>query len=290
MKRLIDVSSDEAKKHFLKESSYFNGDFPNYITFGPILNDVANVLGNRSYLDFKKQNPDWFPNVNYNFISNKDGRFSWRPFELMHPALYVSLVNLICEPENWARISLRLKEFEGGAVECCSSPVMSINTQSDQAAQVRNWWQRVEQRSLTYSLEFSHLLHTDVIDCYGFTFPAIAGILSHLISLAPKNEKIRLWSKVHNKMKRVPYNGYLEIWLQRVTKPKSVGISFESDEPICQVVNGKMPVLWENAWIANNGLKAALEVSKIVVSSASEEQEVITPEEVALFNDNAWAY
>ncbi len=31
MKRLIDVPSDEAKKHFLKGSSYFNSDFPSYI-------------------------------------------------------------------------------------------------------------------------------------------------------------------------------------------------------------------------------------------------------------------
>ena len=58
--------------------------------------------------------------------------------------------------------------------------------------------------------------------------------MSHLISLAPSEEKVRLWTKVREKMARVPYNGYLEIWLQRVTQPKAVGIKFESDEPICK--------------------------------------------------------
>ncbi|MGO7428948.1 hypothetical protein ACCT09_56900, partial [Rhizobium ruizarguesonis] len=71
------------------------------------------------------------------------------------------------------------------------------------------------------------------------TFPAVAGILSHLISLASSQEdKSRLWALVQKKMARVPHNGYLEIWLQRVTKPKAVGIEFISGEPICKIVNG----------------------------------------------------
>ena len=498
MKSLVTVSADEAKKHFLKGSSYFNGDFPDYISFEPILKGVAKVLGGSGYAPFQGKKPSLDPGVNYSFVANKDGRFDWRPYELIHPAVYVSLVDLICEPENWALIIARFREFTDGAVDCCSSPVMSLNNQSDQAAQVRSWWQSVEQRSITYSLEFSHLLHTDVTDCYGSiythsipralhglslakekrgdnsllgnkidahiragrygqtngisqgsvlmdfiaelvlgyvdleitekldelkdfrilryrddyriytnsdehaeailkaisdklrtvgmklgvaktfvstnvvegsikpdklagidlqdlgdanaetiqkqllrlhafgrrfpnsgalrrllgemhtkmseqsqrpkdlevqvaiatdiavvspqTFPAIAGILSYLIHLAPKEKKMTLWEKVVRKMRRVPYNGYLEIWLQRVTKPASLGMTFESDEPICQIVNGKTPKLWENDWIDNNDLKAALAVSRIVVGSASEKEEIIKPEEVELFNTNAWAY
>jgi RNA-directed DNA polymerase len=44
----------------------------------------------------------------------------------------------------------------------------------------------------------------------------VAGIQSHLISLAPAADKAKLWAKVREKMSRIPYNGYLEIWLQRV--------------------------------------------------------------------------
>ncbi|MCX6033306.1 MAG: RNA-directed DNA polymerase [Chloroflexi bacterium] len=167
MKRVVELSSEEAKKHFLKGSSYFNGDMPSYISFDPILTDVESILSGGNYTTFKSVNPSDFPNVNYNFIANKDGRFAWRPYELMHPAIYVSLVNLICEPGNWAFITQRLAEFEGGAVDCCSAPVMSLDNQTDAATQVRSWWQSVEQRSLIYSLEFSHVLHTDVTDCYG---------------------------------------------------------------------------------------------------------------------------
>ena len=498
MKRLIDLSNEEARAHFLNGSSYFNGDLPRYISFEPILSEVSTILNGGNYAQFKATSPNELSNVNYGFIANKDGKLSWRPYELIHPAIYVSMVNVICDNENWQFIKTRLGEFENGVVDCCSAPVMSIDHQTDVATQIKNWWQSVEQRSLTYSLEFSHLLHTDVTDCYGSlythsiswalhgldgakkgkgknsllgnkidshiqasrygqtngisqgsvlmdfvaemvlgyvdeqinselagstdirilryrddyrifsnsderaeavlkivsdklrtvgmrlgvsktfscrnvvegsikpdklagielqdlgnsnaktlqkqllrlhsfgqrfpnsgalrrlvgefhtsvskqtdapddldvqvaiatdiafvspaTFPAVAGILSHLISLAPSEEKIRLWTKVRKKMARVPYNGYLEIWLQRVTQPKVVGIKFESDEPICKIVNGESPQLWESSWISNDALKKALEVSKIVVADAGEAAEVVQPEEVELFKQNAWAY
>ncbi|MBV9776622.1 MAG: RNA-directed DNA polymerase, partial [Acetobacteraceae bacterium] len=167
MKHLVDVSATEAKVHFLKDSSYFNGDLPEYISFEPILEDVAKTLGDKNYSAFKNEKPDSFPDVNYSFVANKDGRFAWRPYELMHPAIYVSLVNMICSAENWPQITARFAEFKRGAVVCCSSPVMSVDHQSHQAAQVRHWWQTVEQQSLIHSLEFNHLLHTDVTDCYG---------------------------------------------------------------------------------------------------------------------------
>jgi RNA-directed DNA polymerase len=498
MKRLVELSNEEAKQHFLKGSSYFNGDMPSYISFDPILSNVNAVLEGRNYPEFKNANPCDFQDVNYNFIANKDGRFAWRPLELMHPAIYVSLINVICESSNWEQITQRFSEFEGGAVDCCSAPVMSVDNQTDVATQIKSWWQRVEQQSLCYSLEFSHVLHTDVTDCYGSlythsiswaihgteeakqnrrrntllgnkidshiqagrygqtngisqgsvlmdfvaeivlgfvdqqihnnlgesedyrilryrddyrifansddraeeilkiisdelrsvgmklgvsktfmsknviegsikpdklagielqdigsanaktiqkqllrlhtfgqrfpnsgalrrlvsdfhiklsdqmerpddlevqvaiatdiavvspnTCPVIAAILSHLISLTSGDEKTHLWEKVLKKMKRVPYNGYLEIWLQRVTQPQSVGINFSSDEKICQIVNGESPNLWENTWIASSELRASLDVSKIVVGSVGEAEEVVSPEEVALFQQNAWAY
>ena len=91
-------------------------------------------------------------------------------------------------------------------------------------------------------------------------------------------------------MARVPYNGYLEIWLQRVTQPRAVGLQFSSDEPICKIVNGETPDLWENGWISSTDLKNALDVSKIVVGSVSDIEEVVQSEEVELFRLNAWMY
>lgn len=170
MKRLLELSSAEARKHFLKASSYFNGDLPSYLSFEPILSAVDAALNGATYAAVQADCPSDFPGVNYSFVANKDGRLAWRPYELIHPVIYVSLVDVICQPENWKLITDRLSEFTKGVVECCSAPVMSLDHQKDVAAQVRGWWQNVEQRSLAYSLEFSHLLHTDVVDCYGSVY------------------------------------------------------------------------------------------------------------------------
>jgi len=498
VKKLIELSNTEASEHFLKGSSYFNLDFPQYIDFTPLLTSVAKVLNHSSYRGHQSSNPDNVQGVNYNFISNKDGKFAWRPLELIHPAIYVSLINTICKKDNWSFIVNRFTDFQGGAVDCCSAPVMSLDENTDKAKQVTSWWHKIEQKSLKYSLRYSHILHTDVTNCYGSiythsiswalhgikeakegkgdpkllgnnidsqiragrygqtngisqgsvlmdfiaelvlgfvdtlitdsiketadfqilryrddyrifansdeqietilktisdklrdvgmslgvskthlirnvvsgsikpdklagidlndlgnanaktiqkqllrlhsfgqnypnsgalrrlvteyhsnilqvkerpddlevligiatdigfvspsTFTVVAAILSHLISLASPDEKVALWKKVQNKMSRVPHNGYLQIWLQRVTKPKAVGITFKSPESICRIVNGEKIPLWINTWINSKELIKALDVSTIVIDTPEDIEEVVQPEEVALFAQNAWAY
>ena len=147
-----------------------------------------------------------------------------------------------------------------------------------------------KQKEAPDDLEVQVAIATDIAFVSPATFPAVAGILSHLISLAPVTEKGQLWEKVRNKMSRVPYNGFLEIWLQRVTQPVKENIPFSSDEAICKIVNGGDEKLWENDWISNQNLLGALDVAKILVSSAEDESEVIEPDEIRLFAQSAWSY
>lgn len=139
MPKVIELSNLDARAHFLKGSSYFNGDFPSYISFEPILNAVSAVLGGADFHGFKSKNPFELPNVNYSFTANKDGRLAWRPFELIHPALYVSLVNSLTTEANWQTLQTRMATFKGGIVECCSAPIVSEDHQNDVAAQIKNW-------------------------------------------------------------------------------------------------------------------------------------------------------
>jgi RNA-directed DNA polymerase len=495
-KKLIELSCIEARAYFLKNSSYFNSDLPKYINFEPLLNQVSTVMNGNGFefKDFKNDlNPKSLENVNYKLIANKDGKIAWRPLELIHPVIYVSLINLICKKANWEFITKRMRAFEGGVVKCCSIPVVSSSRQSDKALQISSWWQKIEQQSLKYSLEFSHILHTDVTDCYGSLYthsipwalhgkaeakenrknslgnsidrhlqagrygqtngisqgsvlmdfiaeivlgyvdeqinaalsqsgndfrvlryrddyrifsnnddraevvlkiisdsllsvgmrlgtsktytsknvvsgsvkpdklaaiglqdlggknaktiqkqllmlhsfgqqfpnsgalkrlltdfrtkvagekdgfhdlevqvaiatdiaftspsalPAVAAILSHLISKAPIEEKRVLWDMVSKKLHRVPYNGYLEIWLQRVILPSSIDFGYESDELICKIVNGEDVQLWDCTWINSEELNKALRSSQIVVSDPRALTEVMEPNEFELFSNN----
>ncbi len=55
-------------------------------------------------------------------------------------------------------------------------------------------------------------------------------------------------------------------------------------------MNGDAATLWNNDWIANGKLVAAMEPSKILIKPAVETPEVVTPAEVELFKKNAWQY
>src|SRR5690606_18699873 len=85
-KSILDLTAGEAKAFLLKPESYCNVDLPAYIGFGTLINKVHIALDGRnlSSLSGKPRNYD---DVNYTILNNKDGKYAWRPFQLIHPAL-----------------------------------------------------------------------------------------------------------------------------------------------------------------------------------------------------------
>ncbi len=169
MKRIIDLSEIEAREFLLKEESYINFDLPVYFKFQEILNEVHKSLKGKNLSDFKTKNPREFDDINYYILNNKDGKYSWRPFQLIHPALYVSLVHRITETGNWQVIVNRFKEFQqNDKIECHSLPMVSdTEKKTDKELQIFTWWQMIEQKSINLSLDYRYILQTDITDCYG---------------------------------------------------------------------------------------------------------------------------
>lgn len=179
MKNILKLSNVEAKEYFLKEESYFNFDLPSYFVFQKLIDDISNKIEGKLLSDFygsiesdkgktKPTYPSDYENVNYKFLTNKDGKFSWRPFQLIHPALYVSLVHKITSEKNWNSILKRFKKFnKHQKIQCYSLPVRSEGKSSDKAEIVKNWWHSIEQQSIELALEYEYVLHIDIADCYG---------------------------------------------------------------------------------------------------------------------------
>lgn len=179
MKRLLELNHSEARQYFLKEESYFNFDLPQYFVFKNLIQAVSTYLTrqilsdhystyNNSSGQTKKNFPSEFEDVNYRFLNNKDGKFAWRPFQLIHPALYVSLVHIITEEDNWNLIVGRFGQLSANPkIRCYSIPIQSEDDQSDRATTVNQWWQTIEQQSIELALQYEYVLHTDISDCYG---------------------------------------------------------------------------------------------------------------------------
>nr|WP_314563135.1 RNA-directed DNA polymerase [uncultured Campylobacter sp.] len=122
--------------------------------------------------------------VNHLLYANKDGKLSWRPFQIINPLVYVALVHEITERINWKKLQARFKKFsKNEKIRCLSIPVQSENKQSDKAQQISNWWEQVEQQSILLSLEYDFVFDTDVADCYG-------SIYTHSIAWAVESKTI----------------------------------------------------------------------------------------------------
>ena len=146
---VLEMNSTQAREFLLKPESYCNIDFPPYLRFGRMLSAVSSAIGNAGLRGMQKQKPRDCERVNYPLLSNKDGRHAWRPLQLIHPALYVSLVDKITAKERWKSIRARFSEFQSlPNFKCLSIPVRSRSSRKDKAAQILHWWQGVEQGSI----------------------------------------------------------------------------------------------------------------------------------------------
>lgn len=181
-KFILNLNASEARTFLLKAESYCSIDLPPYFVFGDLITKVNTQLEGKN-LQGLIQNPRDHEDVNYTILNNKDGKYAWRPFQLIHPVLYVSLVRQITEESNWQLIIERFATFsQNNKIQCLSIPVVSLSKEKDQAEQISHWWHQVEQRSIELALEYDCLLETDITDCYG-------AIYTHSIAWALHTKK-----------------------------------------------------------------------------------------------------
>jgi hypothetical protein len=219
MKRITDLNHTEAKAFFLKEESYFNFDLPQYFVFQKLLEEIDKKLNGKPLSGFYgshitgdgKQKPIYpfnCENVNYILLNNKDGKFAWRPLQLIHPAIYIFLIQKITDIDNWRLIIDKFAEFQANPkIKCHSMPLQSDSKQSDKAITVSNWWQSIEQQSIELSLNFDYVLHTDITDCYGSIYTHSISWALHTKSTAKtkKEDKSLLGNVIDKQLQNMSY-------------------------------------------------------------------------------------
>lgn len=171
---ITELTNVEAKEFFMDEKNYINFDLPYYFNFTSLLLKVDRLVNGRQLCDLCKKDsngkaiyPKKYEKVNYTFLSNKDGAFAWRPLQIIHPILYVDLINLITDEASWNSILGRFKQFSKSTVKCISIPRKSLGDHSHKSSQVSNWWEEIEQQSIKMALHFDYIFTTDIANCYG---------------------------------------------------------------------------------------------------------------------------
>ncbi|ATD65579.1 RNA-directed DNA polymerase [Neisseria weixii] len=183
---ILKLDWDKARSFFLKHESYCNIDLPKYFSFSDLLEKISQEFIGKDLNDFcqSKSAMGKQDGVNHLIYANKDGKLSWRPFQIIHPLVYVALVHEITKEDNWGKLQTRFKKFQSNEkIKCLSIPVQSENKQSDKAQQISSWWEQVEQQSILLALEYDYIFDTDVADCYG-------SVYTHAIAWAVESKQV----------------------------------------------------------------------------------------------------
>lgn len=195
MKKLLLLTNTDAKNFFMKEENYCNVDLPQYFSFKNVLNQADMMLTKKKELINCIKSWEALKNTenaNYKFYSNKDGNYAWRPFEIIHPFLYVDLVNQITKVENWEYIKSRFQEFKANKkITCCSDIYIDLKNKKQKATSIQSWWSNFEQQSINMFLEFDVMAKTDIVGCY-------ESIYTHSIAWALHEKQ---YAKEHRKDK-----------------------------------------------------------------------------------------
>lgn len=212
-KSVLKMSASEAREFFLKPKSYFSGNLPTYFEFKNILlqseeilskNTLSEIIEDGKFLNQESE-------LNYKLMINKDGKYAWRQLQLIHPILYVDLVNLITSEANWMHIVENFKKNQseyGEFIKCISMPRTPRREGKELRDTILGWWVNSEQSLIKNALDYNYCIQTDITDCYPSIYtPTIAWALhgKEQANDDRKNQKL-LGSKIDSKIQNMQGN------------------------------------------------------------------------------------
>lgn len=191
-KLITEMNNKEAREFFLKSESYCNIKLPAYIKFDSILNEINKILEEiapekiKTHIEVKKLKCQ--ENINCKIYANKDGKFDWRPLEIINPYIYVYIVRYITEPERWNDLMKFFRTHKVNNIKVASIPVESQKSVKDKKEQILNWWSDVEQQSIEFALDYKKIMHLDISNCYGSIYTHTIPWALHTKEIAKSNQ------------------------------------------------------------------------------------------------------
>ncbi|MHD0396395.1 RNA-directed DNA polymerase [Staphylococcus simulans] len=126
---------------------------------------------------------------------------------MIHPFLYIVLVNNITKSANWDEILKALKRNKSDYITVASIPVEKETTNKDKEEQILNWWGEVEQASIDMSLEYDQMVHLDITNCYGSIYTHAIPWAIHTKEFAKQNTSKRyIGNKIDFLIRSMQYN------------------------------------------------------------------------------------
>ena len=169
---VIKLSASEALDYFMQGEQYCTTELPRYFNFDEVLKFSKNKVQQKELDEciVDGKNPEKIEGVNFEVISNKDGRYGVRPLTLANPFLYYMMARDICEESNWKNVQGCFKHFESQNIEATALPLKKEENAKEafkNSTAILNWWNKFEQQSIEFSLKYRYMFLTDITNCFG---------------------------------------------------------------------------------------------------------------------------
>lgn len=165
---ILRLEHANAKEFFLTQEAFTNIELPCYFSFDDVLKKIDESFKNKVLNLSELHQAKKHETINHLLYGNKDGKYAWRKYQIIHPLVYISLVNIITQKDNWVHLQNRFKNFQqANNITCESLPMVPRGKNKQKATQISRWISHVEKKSISLALEYKFLYHTDITDCYG---------------------------------------------------------------------------------------------------------------------------
>ena len=189
---------------------------PEYFDFERFLKEISEF---NSGFDISKARDDDTSHIIYN---NKDGKYAWRKFQLVHPVIYLKLVNTIID--NWRFIQDHFKKNKVDKIYSCPIFKRKSKHAKQKKTQILSYLDEIEKQSIRQSLEFKYLSKLDITDCYPSVYTHSVAWALHTKPHAKNNRK-NSFSQSRMKETNLPLVGNdIDFLLQAMQNGQTNGI------------------------------------------------------------------
>lgn len=84
-KNVLTLTPTKAKEFFLRQENYCNIELPYYFKFKPLLQEINAFISGKECGSYQNCKPDDILDVNVTIYHTKDGKYQWRPLQIIHP-------------------------------------------------------------------------------------------------------------------------------------------------------------------------------------------------------------
>lgn len=173
-KSILELNHTEAMDFLLKSDQYHNFELPEYFVFDKVLKFVRERIGDKDLDECAQSSPEKVDDLNFEMLTNKDGRYAVRPLTLANPYLYYFLVRELCNEVGWDAALDCFAKYKVPNITSCALPIVKEEGEKESfnhSISILNWWNTFEQQSIELSLQYRYMFVTDITNCYGTINP-----------------------------------------------------------------------------------------------------------------------